>query len=79
MVSGRKKKSALTAATGNEFSAPLLEHLASFLGSITFVVALQDALYFEAFGRAVAVIDYDLKLTRLSSCVLTPKGIEQCL
>jgi len=46
----------------------------------------QDALYFEALGRATAIYDYECEYTRAElegepgvACVETPKGATQCV
>lgn len=49
----------------------------------------QEPAYFEAAGRAVAVYDYAFTMRRLAApedappgaeaCVLTPKGVYQCV
>ena len=49
----------------------------------------QDPLYFQVFGKAVAVYDYEFTMTRVAvpedaprgaiACVMTPKQVDQCL
>jgi hypothetical protein len=43
---------------------------------------VQDNLYFESNNQAIALLDYDLVMERVDpgqDCVLTPKGITQCI
>lgn len=39
----------------------------------------EGQLYFETGGRAVALFDYSFKMVKDGDCVVTPKGIEQCV
>lgn len=39
----------------------------------------EGQLYFETGGRAVALFDYSFKMVKIGDCVVTPKGIEQCV
>ncbi len=39
----------------------------------------EGALYFQTGGRAVALFDYSFSMVKQGDCVVTPKGVEQCL
>lgn len=39
----------------------------------------EGAQFFETGGRAVALFDYSFAMGKAGDCVVTPKGIEQCL
>lgn len=39
----------------------------------------EGTLFFETGGRAVALFDYSFTMVKSGDCVVTPKGVEQCV